>query len=200
MIRSLLLAATLSVSVAAIAPVQAIASEAWAVDPVHTWAQFRVKHLGAGITVGRFDVTSGTLTWNAADPTKSAIAVTIQADSISTGAGAASTKRDDHLKGADFLSVKEFPTITFASTAIAKAEAADTWTVTGNVTLRGVTKPVTATLVKTGEGKYPAAMGGKAVMGFEATFAISRREFGITYGEGMIGDQVQFTYTTEVVK
>ena len=195
MIRTLILAVA-----AAAAPLAA--ADTWTVDPVHTWAQFKVKHMGAGFSIGRFNTIAGTVQWDVADPTKSAISVTIETASVDTGRDKASQARDEHLRGPDFLSAKEFPAMTFTSTAIAKTDKADTWTVTGNFSLRGVTKPVTVTLVKTGQAVLPAQAGanaGKPVMGFDATFAISRKEFGMTYGEGAVGDEVAISVSTEVI-
>ena len=179
--------------------VGASAADQFTLDPVHSFALFKVQHFGAGISVGRFDTAGGTLTWDAADASKNAITVTIQADSVSTGSDEASKKRDGHLKAADFLSAKEFPTLSFKSKSFTKVDDA-TFKVDGDFTLRGKTKPLSITVKKTGQGKLPAAMGGKDVVGFETVFTISRKDFGMEYGAGAVGDAVTIEFYTEANK
>ncbi|AEF53812.1 YceI family protein [Marinomonas posidonica] len=137
------------------------------VDTAHSAVIFKIGHLGVSTTVGRFDEFSGDFSF--ADDGKSGSAtLTIQADSVDTNHDA----RDKHLRSPDFLDVKQFPTLTFTSSQF------DGDTLTGDLTLHGVTKAVTFDVEKVGEGKDP--WGGYR-SGFEATTTINRSDFGITY-------------------
>lgn len=149
------------------------AAEAYTIDKVHSAVLFKAHHMGAGYTWGQFTDISGTVNVDKANPAASSIDVTIKADSITTH----DEKRDQHLKGPDFFNTKQFPTITFKSKSVTKVDD-KTSNVTGDLTLHGVTKPVTAKVVFTGEGKLP---NGTAAVGYEATLTIKRSEFGITY-------------------
>jgi polyisoprenoid-binding protein YceI len=185
--------ATIIASLAIAAP--AFSADTWTVDAVHSAALFKVQHMGAGFSYGRFNKIAGTVTTDA-DATKNAVSITIAADSVDT----ANTQRDDHLKGDAFFNVKQFPEITFVSTAWTAA-GADTWTVTGNFTLRGVTKPVTATVRKTGQGKAPPQMGGKDLIGYETSFAIKQTDFGMKYGiPAALSDDVTIILSVEATK
>lgn len=168
------------------------AADTYAVDPVHTVALFKVKHLGVSHSYGRFNDIAGSIVYDAANPSASKVDITIQAASIDTF----NQKRDAHLTGPDFFDAKQFPTLTFVSTGFKKV-ADQNYEVTGNFTLHGVTKPLTLTVVKVGEGKDP--WNGYRI-GFDATFTIKRSEFGITKMLDGIGDEVAITFATEAIK
>ena len=120
------------------------------IDNVHSAVIFRVRHLGIGMAYGRFNDISGTITYGGKDSLKSSsIAVSVEADSVDTN----SKDRDEHLKSPDFLSAKEFPKIEFKSTKV--EQKGEETTVTGDLTLHGITKPVTAKVTHVGSGGDP---------------------------------------------
>ncbi len=159
------------------------------VDPLHSSVFFKITHFDTSNFYGRFGRVDGTVTVENAVPT--ALAVRTDAESIDTN----SKERDDHLRGPDFFDVKQFPDITFKSTAIQPGKELGTFTVTGELTLHGVTKPLTATLAKTGQGKNTK---GVDIVGFETTFTIKRSEFGMSgYLNKGVGDEVTLTVSLE---
>jgi polyisoprenoid-binding protein YceI len=165
---------------------------AYKVDPVHSTALFRIKHF-VSMSYGRFDKLDGKVNWDSAAPEKSSVELTIDAASVNT----ADPKRDEHLKSPDFFSVKEFPTVTFKSKSVKKKEAGKL-EVTGDLTLHGVTKPVTAEVELVGEGDTMPQMGYRA--GFETKFQIKRSDFGMkTYLPGL-GDDVTIVVSLECSK
>jgi polyisoprenoid-binding protein YceI len=173
------------------------AVETYEIDPVHSSVMFKVRHLFTKVA-GRFDDFSGILRWDPEDPTKSSVEVTIQAASIDTD----NEKRDEHLKSKDFLAVQEYPTITFRSTKVEKV-GENRFEVTGDLTIHGVTKPVTLEVEAMGFGPGPM---GKYRGGFTATTKIDRTEFGVSWnmaveGGGLVlGKQVEITLDIEVVR
>jgi polyisoprenoid-binding protein YceI len=166
-------------------------SRSWKVDDVHSMAMFRVQHMGAGMFWGRFDDVSGTVTTTGAGPDSLSFDISIDPASISSG----NDKLNGHLKSPDFFSVKEFPSMTFKSTS-AKRGADGMWDVTGDLTMHGVTKPITAKVEVTGMSK---GRGGD-VAGFEASFVVDRSQFGMNYGveKGAIGKDVRVIVGLEV--
>jgi polyisoprenoid-binding protein YceI len=176
-----LLAANAPAPQAPAASAPATASETWTIDDVHSMALFRIQHMGAGMFWGRFDGVTGTITTGEGSV---AFDVTIDTGSVSSG----NDKLNGHLKSPDFFSVKEFPTMTFKSTRAVRG-ADGMWDVTGDLTMHGVTKPVTAKVEQTGRMK---GRGGEAI-GFEAIFTVDRSQFGMNYGveKGAIGKDVR---------
>ena len=168
------------------------AADTYQIDGAHTAAVFTVSHLGFSNTWGRFNDVSGTVTWDDADPAKSAVKVVIKAASVDTG----NAKRDEHLRSGDFFSVKEFPELSFVSTSIAKS-GDNQYQVTGDFTLHGVTKRITVPVVKMGQGKDPW---GKERIGFDAEFALKRSEYGMSFMLPGVGDDVTVILATEGVK
>lgn len=143
------------------------------IDPVHSVAYFEVGHAG-GISrfMGRFNDMNGDLVLDAAD--KSRIKVEIKVDSIDTK----HEGLDKHLKSPDFFNAVQFPTMSFASTAVTLSPAGE-GSVAGNLTLHGVTKPITFKLKQIGTGSGPK---GDTRVGYVATGSFKRSDFGITYG------------------
>lgn len=174
----------------AAAPVHAAS---YSVDPVHTSAVFRIKHFNTAYFYGRFDRMSGTLEWDGANLAVAKFDLTIAAESIHTG----NEMREKHLKGPDFFDVGQHPDIRFVSTAVKKGAADNAYTLEGNLTLHGQTRPVTATLTMTGTGK---GRQGEDLIGFEATFTIKRSEFGMTYMLNGLSDEVQLMVGIEAKK
>jgi polyisoprenoid-binding protein YceI len=175
----------------ALVAVPAFGADSYTVDPTHSAALFSVSHLGISNTHGRFTGIDGSLTWDAAEAAKSSINVIIKTDTVNTD----NEKRDQHLRLPDFFNTKQLPTATFASKSFTKIDDA-TYTVTGDLTLVGTTKPVTATVKKIGEGKDP--WGGYRI-GFETTFVLKRSDFNIKGVPG-VGDDVTLTFALEGIK
>jgi polyisoprenoid-binding protein YceI len=158
------------------------------VDPVHSTIIFRISHLNAGVVYGRFNDPTGTITLG----DNPSLNVEVKTDNIDTH----NQKRDDHLRSPDFFNNKEFPTISFKSTSF-KSSGENKYEVTGDLTLHGVTKPVTVTLEKLGTGKDPS--GGTRV-GFETIFTIKRSDFGMNFMPGGVGDEVKLMVALETVQ
>jgi len=172
------------------APAPASAN-AYTVDGVHSFVVFRCKHNNASYAYGMFHKISGSVNFDEAAPDSTTLNLEVGTDSVSTG----NSKRDGHLKSADFFSASEFPTATFKSKS-AKKTGDNTFDVSGDFTLRGVTKPLTIKLEKTGQGKGQ----GKELIGFESTFTINRMDYGVKYGPGALGDDVRITVSIEAGK
>jgi polyisoprenoid-binding protein YceI len=166
-----------------------VVAESYTVDAVHSSVVYRVKHLGVSYAYGRFNKIEGTFAVDAADPTKSKLEFTIKTDSIDTG----NQGRDGHLKGPDFFNARQFPNITFKSKSVAAA-GKDTYEVTGDLTLHGVTKEVTLKIENTGSG--PGARGGK-VAGLHSEFTIKRSDFGMSNMVGPVADEVTVLVSVE---
>lgn len=174
------------------APAPSVAPAAgttYEIDTVHTSTIFKIQHVGVSNFYGVFNKMTGGFNWDKASPESFSINATVDADSISTGNAA----RDGHLKKPDFFNAKEQPAITFKSTAVKKT-GEGTFDLTGDLTLLGKTKPVTAKMVYVGEKDMGPQMGGYQA-GFDVTFSIKRSEFGMTYGvaQGVLGDEVSLT-------
>ncbi len=155
------------------------------IDGGHSSVVFKIKHLGVGDFYGRFNDISGEFVWNEADPTASRVNVTVTADSVDSG----NEQRDNHLRSPDFFNAREHQNITFVSKNL-KALGNDEFEMTGDLTLHGVTKTISATLVWNGAGDRGSRFGYRG--GVSATFTIKRTDFGMdTYVEGgMLGDEV----------
>ncbi len=156
----------------------------YAIEPVHTQIGFGVMHLGFTTYYGHFADASGTLVLQPMDPAASRLDVTIPTASIST----TSTKLDGELKGEQWFDAAKFPEITFRSTSIV-ANGAMAARVTGDLTLHGVTHPVTLDVRFVGAGINP--LDKKYTVGFQATGQISRSDFGVKTYVPLIGDAVE---------
>jgi polyisoprenoid-binding protein YceI len=184
---SVLSAATFAaLSLVASTPASAAATT-YSIDPVHSYLIFRVKHMDAGYAYGRFNTFSGTITLDEAAPASCAVKMEVDVGSVDTGV----ENRDKHLKSPDFFNAAQFPKMTFESTAVKKA--GDDYEVTGNLTLHGVTKPVTVKMTKTGQG----SMRGKTIVGFEGTLEIKRTDFGVGKPPPGLADEVKMTISVE---
>ena len=163
---------------------------AFKVDGVHSKAFFRVLHMGAGQFWGRFNDVSGSFSFDPSNMSSAKFDITIAINSVDSG----NKDLDKHLRAPDFFAEKDHPTMTFRSTALEGASASG-GTLKGDLTMRGVTKPITAKLEFTGL----ADMGRGMKAGFEATFTVKRSEFGVNYGveKGMLGDEVRVTVALE---
>jgi polyisoprenoid-binding protein YceI len=167
------------------------AGETYQADPVHSSIVFRVKHANTAYFWGRFNDIAGNFTLDSSDPGTVALQFQVKTASVDT----ANPNRDQHLKGPDFFNATQFPTISFKSKSAAVSGKG--YEVQGDLTLHGVTKPVTVHLTPTGTGKGPT---GKAIGGIEANFTIKQSEFGITKMASMIGDSVWVNVSVEGIR
>ncbi|WP_455217225.1 YceI family protein [Kaarinaea lacus] len=166
-------------------------ADSYTFDPTHTYPHFAISHLGFSTMHGRFDKTSGTMTMDRAKGAGS-VDITVEMASVNTGF----QKRDDHLRSPDFFNVAEFPTMTFKSSKVEFAGKGAK--VTGDLTIKGVTKSVTLDVASINCGTHP--FNKKDVCGFDATTSIKRSDFGIKYGLPAIGDDMTITIEAEAVK
>ena len=188
------LAATLGMLAMAL-PMMAVAqTSTWTPDKAHSEVDFSILHMSLSKVHGRFGNIGGQIVWNDADISKSTVNVTIDVSSIDTGVSA----RDTDLKSAGVFDVAQFPIATFVSTSVAKT--ANGLTVNGNLTLRGVTKPVVLQ-VEGPTGPVPG-MDHKPHAGFSASTTISRTAFDLAtkYPAAVLGDDVQLRIEMDVVK
>jgi polyisoprenoid-binding protein YceI len=170
----------------------------WEFDRSHSSVNFHVRHLMVSKVRGQFHDWRGVLELDDSDVTKSRVEVTIAAKSVDTR----DTKRDDHLRSADFLDVEKFPELAFKSTKIERT-GDDTAKVHGELAIHGVTRPVVLDVELSPQVKDP--WGGTRT-GFAAKTAISRKDFGLTWnvaleaGGLLVGDKVEITLELEAVK
>lgn len=164
-----------------------IVAGTYTADSNHTQVAWSVNHLGFNLYNGLFAGTTGTMTLDPADPTKAAVAIQIPLDKVVTTSDALTA----HLKRADFFDTARFPVATFKSTSVTVRGTAAT--IAGNLTLHGVTRPVSLDAKFVGAGNNP--MSKSATVGFEATTSIKRSDFGMTFGLPGIGDQVDLRVT-----
>jgi polyisoprenoid-binding protein YceI len=172
----------------------------WKIDPAHSSVGFDVTHFGVTTIHGNFTKTQGTVNWNDGDVTKSSVQATIDVNSLDTGV----TARDNHTKSDAFFDAAKFPDMTFASTSVQKS--GDGLTVVGNLTIKGVTKPVTLNVSNVSGPVANPMHKGAMVRGLTATTIISRKNFGLAWSgaaaavDPAIGDEVKVTIQLELDK
>ncbi|HET7370025.1 MAG TPA: YceI family protein [Gammaproteobacteria bacterium] len=168
------------------------ASSTFALDPNHTQVRINWNHFGFSNPGASFDISKGTLIWNADDPTQSSVTVTIPVASVDTQVPAL----DDHFKSR-FFEADKYPNITFKSTSVHRVGVSDRYRVDGKLTVHGITKPVTldATLNKVGQHPMLHA----PAIGFDATATVKRSEFGLGAYIPVVSDLVQIHITAEGV-
>ena len=171
----------------------------WNIDPVHTMAEFKVRHMMITNVKGHFTGVTGVLTLDEQDITKSHVEASIDAASINTR----EADRDTHLKSADFLDVEKFPKLTFTSTRVARTGEGEL-RVEGDLMIHGVTRKVEfAVEGPTPPGKDPW---GNTRIGWTATTKINRKDFGLTWntaletGGILVGDEVTITFDVEAIR
>jgi polyisoprenoid-binding protein YceI len=176
------------------APLALAQTSTWVSDPNHSEVDFSITHMSVSKVHGRFGNVKATIVYNQADPTKSTVTATIGVDTVDTGVDA----RNTHLKSPDFFDVATMPTATFTSTSVAKN--GNHLTVTGNLTLHGVTKPVV--LDVEGPNGSMTDPKGQVHTGFSATTTIDRTAFGVgpKFVAAMLGDDVSLDIELEAVK
>ena len=176
-----------------------ISTTTWNIDPAHSVAEFKVKHMMISNVKGQFAKVTGTLTLDEFDLTNSRVEALIEATSIETH----DAQRDTHLKSADFFHVEKFPTLSFKSSRINLVRDGEL-TVEGDLTIRGVTRNVPFSV----EGPTPPAKDpwGNTRIGVAATTKINRKEFGLTWnaaleaGGLMVGEEISITLELQFVK
>jgi len=173
-------------------PLSALAADSYTIDPAHTFPHFSISHLGFSTMQGRFDKTSGSVTLDRAAKSGS-VEVAIETASISTGFA----KRDEHLRGPDFFNAAEFSTISYKSTAV-NFKGDTPVSVDGNLTISGVSKPVTLIIDAFNCGTNP--MSKKDTCGAAASTQIKRSDYGVKYGLPNVGDDVKLVFEIEAIK
>ena len=170
----------------------------WKIDSAHSEINFTVRHMMISNVRGRFEKFSGTVDFVEDNPTQSTVDVQIEAASINTKEAA----RDTHLKSADFFNAEQYPYLTFKGK---KAQVLDAnhGRVTGDLTIRDVTKEVVLDVEYSGQAKNPWGM---TSAGFSATTTISRKDFGLAWnvaletGGVLVGDEIKISLEVEIIK
>lgn len=172
----------------------------WALDPAHTRLGFAARHLMVTTVRGKFNDLTGWATLDPENPAASELSVTIQAASVDTG----SADRDAHLRSPDFFDVENYPTIEFHSTDIRPTDDPNEWIVVGDLTIRGVTKPVEIRFTYLGVTS-PDPWGGTRA-GFEGTAKVNRKDWNLVWnrtlehGGVLVGDEVKLELDIQAVK
>jgi polyisoprenoid-binding protein YceI len=181
---------------AQVAP-KAGAKTQWKLDPTHTAVEFSAKHLMITTVKGRITDVEGTIDIDETNPKNSSVAATLKGASIDTR----TEQRDQHLRSADFLHVEQYPEITFRSTRIEGER--DEFKLTGDLTIRDVTRPITLDVRFEGQQKDPW---GNERVGFSATGKIDRRDFGLVWnqlletGGAVVGNDIKINIEVEAIK
>jgi polyisoprenoid-binding protein YceI len=176
-----------------------IATTTWNIDPAHSAAEFKVKHMMISNVKGQFAKVTGTLTLDESDLSRSRVEALIEAASLETR----DAQRDAHLKSADFLDVEKFPSLSFQSTGISQVKDGEL-AIEGDLTIRGVTRKA----VFYAEGPTLPAKDpwGNTRVGVSASTRISRKDFGLTWnaalesGGFLVGDDVTITLDVQFIK
>ena len=166
------------------------AAMAWQLDPIHCMALFRIHHVGAGQFWGMFDGVTGGFTWDEGSDEAPMFEVSVDVESVHSG----NEKLDRTIMSPQFFNAKEHEDIVFKSTGGTKT-GENTWDITGDLTMHGVTKPITATLEKTGVAGNPV----QKKAGFEAIFTVKRSDYGMEWGvkNKALGDEVRLVIGLE---
>jgi polyisoprenoid-binding protein YceI len=171
----------------------------WNIDPAHSAAEFKVKHMMISNVKGSFRGLKGMLTLDESDPTRSSISANVDVATLSTG----DDQRDAHLKSADFFDAARFPEMTFQSTAVSRDRDGE-YKVTGDLTMHGVTKQVTFAVEGPGApGKDPW---GNTRIGISASTRINRKDYGLSWnsaletGGVLVGEDVTLTIDAQFIK
>ena len=170
----------------------------WKFDPFHTQVEFSAKHLGMMTVRGHFTELEVTGEVDVEHPERSKVEATIQAASIRTH----NEVRDNDLRSSNFLEVDKYPTITFRSTGVEPA-GENRYTLTGDLTIKGNTRPVSLRVLKYGEFNDPAMMGHR--IAYSAEGKINRKEFGLSFnmmldGKFVVSDEIQIMIEGELVE
>ncbi|HVJ09147.1 MAG TPA: YceI family protein [Acidisarcina sp.] len=164
----------------------------WKFDSAHSSADFVIRHMGISNVHGHFGNVSGTINLDDKDITKSSVKATVDTTTVDTGV----EQRNTHLKSADFFDVAKYPDMTFVSKQLVKKDGK--LELIGDLTMHGVTKSVTLDL--DGPSQVMVDPKGVSHRGFSATTSIHRADFGLTYGNGILGDDVKVSLDVEAIK
>ena len=166
-------------------------SNTWTIDTNHAESTFSIRHMGVSTVRGAISGVKGTVVWDANDLSKSSVNATLDTTTVNTN----NAYRDKDLKSENFFNVERYPTMTFKSTSVKRVNGK--LQVTGDLTLAGVTKPVT--LDVDGPTAPQKGMGGKTVIGLSATGTVKRSDFSFApkYPATMLGDEVRITIDVE---
>jgi polyisoprenoid-binding protein YceI len=166
-------------------------SSTWTIDKNHAQTNFQIRHMGVSTVRGSISGVTGTIVWNEKDPGKSSVEATIDTTTVNTNNSA----RDTDLKSENYFNVAKYPTMTFKSTSVSRANGK--LQVVGDLTLAGVTKSVT--LAVDGPTPPQKGMGGKMVIGLSATGMVKRSDFNFApkMPSMALGDEVQITIDVE---
>ncbi len=173
------------------------AQTAWKLDPTHTTVEFSAKHLMISTVKGRITDIEGTIYTNEEEPTRSSVEATLKTASIDTR----TDQRDQHLRSADFLNVEKYPEIKFQSTRVEGSK--QEFKLTGDLTIRDVTRPITLSVTFEGQAKDP--WGGERV-GFSASGKIDRRDYGLTWNQLLetggvaVGHEIKIGVEVEAIR
>ncbi len=167
------------------------AAGTYALDPAHTTVGFRIRHMGIAMVEGEFDGFDGEIQFDPANIAATSVRATVQTATVDTDVDA----RDTHLRSADFFDVETHPTMTFQSTAV-QPTGPNTFRLTGDLTLHGVTRPVVLDVTAAGPVADPRA-GQRA--GFHAEGEIDRRDFGMTWGQDLPSGVPSVGHTVRLV-
>lgn len=171
----------------------------WLLDPLHSEVQFKIKHLVISTVTGAFNTFQGSAQTEGDGFENAQVEVSLQVDSVNTGQDA----RDQHLRGEDFFDAAQYPTITFKSTAFTKTGGDEQYKLTGDLTIKGVTKPVTLDVE---HGGTAVDFYGNTKAGFEATGKINRKEYNLSWGgitdagTIVLGDEVKLIMNVQFAK
>lgn len=165
------------------------------VDTSHTQVMFKVRHMGVSTVTGKFNRFAATFAYDPADPSSSWVTATIDAASVDTD----NDRRDNHLRSADFFAADSYPTLTFQSTRVEQVEVGRL-RVSGDLSIRGVTKPVVLDVVL---GGATVGQGGQPIVGWTAETTVNRKDYGLMWnrlteaGGWVVGDEVRIVLEVE---
>jgi polyisoprenoid-binding protein YceI len=188
MIRRLALTACLALGAAP------LCATTYTIEPDYTQGVFRWSHLGFSNPAAQVSQGQGTLEFDPADPTRASVQVTIPLSSLNTGVPAL----DEHLRSEDFFEVAKFPTAIFRSTKVERGAGKDRLKVTGDLSLHGVTRPVTLDVTVLKVGPNPRTQ--LPTVGFEATTTLKRSDFGLGAYVPQVGDEIRMQITSQGVE
>jgi polyisoprenoid-binding protein YceI len=180
----------------ATAVLQDIAGD-YTIDPAHTRLGFSARHAMVATVRGQFTDFTGTAHVDTANPASSKVELSIVADSINTG----QQQRDDHLRSGDFFESVEFPNITFTSTDVTRE--GDDWTITGDLTIKGVTHSIAVPFEFTGSAQDPF---GNTRIGFEGAATLNRKDWGLSWnaaletGGVLVSDKIKLQFDVSAIK
>jgi polyisoprenoid-binding protein YceI len=188
-----------STTAVAVPTTASTAFSTWNIDPAHSIAEFKVRHMMISFVRGEFSGLSGVLKLDETDHTRSTVEVSIPTASVRT----VDERLDDHLKNADFFDVEKFPTLTFVSTKV-RSTGGRNYAVTGDLTIHGVTRSVALTVNDVSEPSNDPW--GNQRIGLSASATINRKDFGIIWntaldsGGVLVGDEVSIALDVQLIK